>query len=211
MPNKKLHNLDLGKVSEKFISDTFKNPFLKERIQRIFSSIEESSLLGISIRNHKNIDECIQTVYDQYLDNPMLVCDIVGYETIGLIKEYLSKPISIECSIRGNWDTRCFWLNEERLYPNKSQELINHSPDGFNWGYNGSGPAQLALAICLKLYRSDDSALAVYQRFKEYYVSAFPKHNFFINGIKFKPFEEWFTDKMFPVKPKKQQNDTIAD
>lgn len=27
------------------------------------------------------------------------------------------------------------------------QEIRNHSPDGFNWGYAGSGPAQLALAI----------------------------------------------------------------
>ncbi|HMF28650.1 MAG TPA: DUF6166 domain-containing protein [Candidatus Cybelea sp.] len=26
-------------------------------------------------------------------------------------------------------------------------DLQNHSPDGFEWGYSGSGPAQLALAI----------------------------------------------------------------
>lgn len=26
-------------------------------------------------------------------------------------------------------------------------DLFNHSPDGFEWGYGGSGPAQLALAI----------------------------------------------------------------
>jgi hypothetical protein len=26
-------------------------------------------------------------------------------------------------------------------------DLANHSPDGFEWGYGGSGPAQLALAI----------------------------------------------------------------
>jgi hypothetical protein len=27
------------------------------------------------------------------------------------------------------------------------QDIRNHSPDGFNWGYGGSGPSQLALAI----------------------------------------------------------------
>jgi hypothetical protein len=27
------------------------------------------------------------------------------------------------------------------------EEIRNHSPDGFEWGYHGSGPAQLALAI----------------------------------------------------------------
>lgn len=28
-------------------------------------------------------------------------------------------------------------------------DLRNHSPDGFEWGYGGSGPAQLALALCI--------------------------------------------------------------
>jgi len=26
-------------------------------------------------------------------------------------------------------------------------DLVNHSPDGFNWGYGGSGPSQLAAAL----------------------------------------------------------------
>jgi hypothetical protein len=30
-----------------------------------------------------------------------------------------------------------------------SQAIYNHSPDGFEWGYSGSGPSQLALAILL--------------------------------------------------------------
>lgn len=29
------------------------------------------------------------------------------------------------------------------------QDVRNHSPTGFEWGYGGSGPAQLALAIVL--------------------------------------------------------------
>lgn len=35
------------------------------------------------------------------------------------------------------------------LSPQPSQALRNHSPDGFEWGYAGSGPSQLALAILL--------------------------------------------------------------
>jgi hypothetical protein len=35
-----------------------------------------------------------------------------------------------------------FWANVP-LYLNE----VNHSPDGFEWGYRGSGPAQLAYAI----------------------------------------------------------------
>ena len=34
-------------------------------------------------------------------------------------------------------------------------ELINHSPTGFEWGYGGSGPAQLALAILADYYAPD--------------------------------------------------------
>ena len=35
---------------------------------------------------------------------------------------------------------------KSRLLPIRL-DLYNHSPDGFEWGYAGSGPAQLALAI----------------------------------------------------------------
>jgi len=45
-------------------------------------------------------------------------------------------------------------------------DLRNHSPDGFEWGYGGSGPAQLALAICADSLGDDRRALSVYQEFK---------------------------------------------
>lgn len=44
-------------------------------------------------------------------------------------------------------------------------DLINHSPDGFEWGYSGSGPAQLALAILADALTGEE-ALGLYQRFK---------------------------------------------
>lgn len=45
-------------------------------------------------------------------------------------------------------------------------DLRNHSPAGFNWGYSGSGPAQLALAMLSAVLGDDDAALACYQSFK---------------------------------------------
>src|SRR5262249_34736577 len=45
-------------------------------------------------------------------------------------------------------------------------DLRNHSPDGFEFGYSGSGPAQLALAICADVLGDDERALRVYQDFK---------------------------------------------
>lgn len=44
--------------------------------------------------------------------------------------------------------------------------LRNHSPDGFNWGYGGSGPAQLALALLVHATRNPELALSLYQDFK---------------------------------------------
>lgn len=46
-------------------------------------------------------------------------------------------------------------------------DLRNHSPDGFRWGYGGSGPAQLALALCADATGDDNIASAIYQDFKE--------------------------------------------
>lgn len=39
------------------------------------------------------------------------------------------------------------WIDGVEIKPARSQRVSNHSPDGFNWGYTGSGPAQTALAI----------------------------------------------------------------
>jgi hypothetical protein len=41
-------------------------------------------------------------------------------------------------------------INGEYLDIRPSLKIENHSPTGFNWGYGGSGPAQLALAILME-------------------------------------------------------------
>lgn len=53
-------------------------------------------------------------------------------------------------------------------------DLMNHSPDGFEWGYAGSGPAQLALAI-LAICLDDIEAVKYHQHFKAKYVQHIPK------------------------------------
>lgn len=54
-------------------------------------------------------------------------------------------------------------------------DLRLHSPDGFEWGYRGSGPTQLALAILVDALSDDangaDFALDLYQDFKVAFVS----------------------------------------
>ncbi|MGH7979968.1 MAG: DUF6166 domain-containing protein [Limisphaerales bacterium] len=54
------------------------------------------------------------------------------------------------------------------------KDLYNHSPTGFEWGYGGSGPAQLALALLADHLGDGDQALALYQEFKRRVVAALP-------------------------------------
>lgn len=60
----------------------------------------------------------------------------------------------------------------EVLDAKPSLKVRNHSPDGFEWGYRGSGPSQLALALLLDGTECRSPlAVAHYQAFKEAYVS----------------------------------------
>jgi hypothetical protein len=68
----------------------------------------------------------------------------------------------MEHKLVGIAESRTVYLDDVKLDPTRSQKIRNHSPDGFNWGYGGSGPAQLALAIVLELTGKPDG----YQDFK---------------------------------------------
>lgn len=47
------------------------------------------------------------------------------------------------------------------------RDLRDHSPAGFEWGYLGSGPSQLALAIAAFVLEDDAAATACYQWLKQ--------------------------------------------
>lgn len=63
--------------------------------------------------------------------------------------------------------------NGKPLSPTRSQMICNHSPDGFSWGYGGSGPAQLALAILLEEL-PQELATRYYQAFKWRVIASLP-------------------------------------
>ena len=60
----------------------------------------------------------------------------------------------------------------EILSPKSSQKFFNHSPDGFQWGYGGSGPAQLALALLLDVTNDPELSVRLHQTFKRHFVAA---------------------------------------
>ena len=57
--------------------------------------------------------------------------------------------------------------------PEPSQAVYNHSPTGFSWGYHGSGPAQLALALLLDRGVDEKWAVRHHQDFKRAFVAGF--------------------------------------
>lgn len=84
---------------------------------------------------------------------------------------------TLKFKLQGNWNDRTVLLNGKPLSPSKSQKVRNHSPDGFNWGYSGSGPAQLALAIMLE-FLPDEQAQQEYQNFKFSVIAGLPQADF---------------------------------
>jgi len=55
-----------------------------------------------------------------------------------------------------------------------SLRLADHSPTGFEWGYNGSGPLQLSLAMILDSTFDEAFALANYAEFAQEIIGLLP-------------------------------------
>ncbi|MFC7323575.1 DUF6166 domain-containing protein [Halorubrum rutilum] len=53
-------------------------------------------------------------------------------------------------------------------------DLLSASPSGFEWGYGGSGPATLAIAILAHAF-DDDFATTHYQQFKREVIANLPE------------------------------------
>lgn len=103
----------------------------------------------------------------------------LGGERCNTILEHLDdliKPdiMNITFHLEGQYEQKKIRLNGRELLPARSQKIRNHSPDGFNWGYGGSGPAQLSLAICLELL-PEEQAVRVYQDLKFKLIAALPQ------------------------------------
>lgn len=67
------------------------------------------------------------------------------------------------------------FVDGQRLPLAPSLKVFKHSPDGFNWGYSGSGPAQLALAILLDYFGNVEKAVQLYQSFKNRVIAGLPQ------------------------------------
>lgn len=80
--------------------------------------------------------------------------------------------------ITGSYNRGSIALNGKYLSPFESLMIYRHSPDGFSWGYGGSGPAQLSLAILLHYTNDRDIAVEWYHDFKWNFVAKLPQRDF---------------------------------
>jgi hypothetical protein len=79
--------------------------------------------------------------------------------------------------LKGELATGQVWANGKPLSPERSVKAFNHSPSGFSWGFGGSGPAQLALAILLR-YLPEKEAVSLHQDFKWKFIATLPQEGF---------------------------------
>lgn len=70
---------------------------------------------------------------------------------------------------------------EGHPYTNVKHTWVHHSPDGFEWGYGGSGPAELALNILI-LFCDRDTAWRLHQDFKWQFIATMPKEGGYISA-----------------------------
>ena len=92
-----------------------------------------------------------------------------------MVNDELTVVECIQEHSHGEYDKAIILVNGNRLRPERSQAVRNHSPGGFSWGYLGSGPAQLALAILLECNIPEEDAQRVYQDFKEQFIGPLPQ------------------------------------
>jgi hypothetical protein len=60
-------------------------------------------------------------------------------------------------------------------------DIANKSPTGFEWGYVGSGPAQLAIALLADVLGDDDLAFARHNQFMRLLICALPHQSWVIH------------------------------
>ena len=77
-------------------------------------------------------------------------------------------------AITGDAEDVVLWRTAEGVARASVPHAARHSPTGIEWGYGGSGPADLALSVLLALV-GERAAGALYQRFKDEVVARVPE------------------------------------
>ena len=88
-------------------------------------------------------------------------------------------------------DIKCYRQNGRAVVEGVEHKIVYHSLDGFEWGYGGSGPAELALNI-LAQYLPNDAAYRLHQDFKWKFIAPLSEEG---GTIKRTDIEAWIANK----------------
>lgn len=91
----------------------------------------------------------------------------------------MNKEFKIYTGVRDNHDV-IVRVNGRNLSIEPSQRVHNHS-EAYEWGYGGSGPSQLALAIMLDIF-DEETAACYYQKFKFEFIACAKFEGFVITS-----------------------------
>jgi hypothetical protein len=100
-----------------------------------------------------------------------------GYGPVCWAKAQADKSKEEQRESGGFYDGGDIILCRENGYAaaNVPHAIVLHSPTGFEWGYGGSGPADLALNILYAVTGNKELALRHYQEFKWTFIAAMPE------------------------------------
>lgn len=102
------------------------------------------------------------------------------------------------------------WKDGETFSPSRSLKIRNHSPDGFAWGYEGSGPAQLALGILLECTDRATAEL-LYQDFKRSVISMLPKDEGSTWQLSSEEVQKWLHANSEKIRTSRALDDSLMD
>lgn len=103
-----------------------------------------------------------------------------------------------------NTDDYVTLKNEGFFDPEPSLKIRNHSPDGFSWGYCGSGCAQLALGILLEEFGAE-VAQRYYQEFKQEVIAGLPNAHGAVWTLTSSQVREWLENYLRKAYDKGQE------
>ncbi len=102
-------------------------------------------------------------------------------------------------TIKADRSSRRVWVDDGEISPQRSKQLVNYSPDGFNWGYGGSGPAQLSLSQLLP-FVSEEDAVHLHQSFKWKFIATLPEGDFKLNSEQIETMRTWIKEQGVEIK-----------
>jgi len=120
----------------------------------------------MSCKHYLGDNECQEAYEGTEFEDGVVECNGSGDNDCSFYEDIIGSLTDFEEDIICSRESGCRKTNVPR-------RITKHSPDGFEWGYGGSGPADFALNI-LSIFVGQKIAERYYQDFKWQFVALLP-------------------------------------